>query len=64
MSKNNRESRIANLSAASEQKKQDAASATEKAIRKLQQSGKVISFKAVAREAQVSTSYLYTNIEI
>ncbi|MCC0179838.1 hypothetical protein I4641_23145 [Waterburya agarophytonicola K14] len=64
MSKNNREARIANLSAASEQKKHNAASATEKAIRKLQQSGKVISFKAVAREAQVSTSYLYKYPEL
>ena len=64
MSKNNREARIANLSAASEQKKQDTLAATEKAIRKLQQSGKVISFKAVAREAQVSTSYLYKYPEL
>ena len=64
MSKNNREARIANLSAASEQKKQDALAATEKAIRKLQQEGKVISFKAVAREAQVSTSYLYKYPEL
>lgn len=64
MSKNNRETRIANLSTASEQKKQDALAATEKAIRKLQQEGKVISFKAVAREAQVSTSYLYKYPEL
>ncbi|MBE9168096.1 hypothetical protein IQ238_11395 [Pleurocapsales cyanobacterium LEGE 06147] len=64
MSKNNREARIANLSAASEQKKQNALAATEKAIRKLQQEGKVISFKAVAREAQVSTSYLYKYSEL
>ena len=64
MSKHNREERIARLSAASEQKKQDAASATEKAIRKLQKEGKVITFKAVAREAQVSTSYLYKYPEL
>lgn len=64
MRKNNREARIANLSAASEQKKQDALAATEKAIHKLQQEGKVISFKAVAREAQVSTSYLYKYPEL
>ncbi len=64
MSKHTREERIARLSAASEQKKQDALDATEKAIRKLQQEGKVISFNAVAREAQVSTSYLYKYPEL
>lgn len=64
VSKHNKEERIARLSAASEQKKQDALIATEKAIRKLQQEGKVISFKAVAREAQVSTSYLYKYPEL
>lgn len=64
MSKHNREERIARLSAASEQKKQDALIATEKAIRKLQKEGKVITFKAVAREAQVSTSYLYKYPEL
>lgn len=64
MSKHNREERIARLSAASEQKKQDALIATEKAIRKLQKEGKVITFKAVAREAQVSTSYLYKYSEL
>ena len=64
MSKHNREERIARLSAASEQKKQDALTATEKAIRKLQQEGKVITFKSVAREAGVSTSYLYKYPEL
>ena len=64
MSKHNREERIARLSAASEQKKQDALTATEKAIRKLQKEGKAITFKAVAREAQVSTSYLYKYPEL
>ena len=64
MSKHNKEERIARLSAASEQKKQDALAATEKAIRKLQKEGKVITFKAVAREAQVSTSYLYKYPEL
>ena len=64
MSKHNKEERIARLSAASEQKKQDALAATKEAIRKLQKEGKVISFKAVAREAQVSTSYLYKYPEL
>jgi Family of unknown function (DUF6262) len=59
-----KEERIARLSAASEQKKQDALDATQKAIRKLQQQGKVITFNAVAREAQVSTSYLYKYPEL
>ncbi|NJO63074.1 MAG: hypothetical protein HC836_34095 [Richelia sp. RM2_1_2] len=64
MNKHIREERIARLSAASEQKKQDALNATQKAIRKLQQQGKVISFNAVAREAEVSTSYLYKYPEL
>ena len=64
MRNNNKEERIARLSAASEQKKQDALAATEKAIRKLQKEGKVITFKSVAREAQVSTSYLYKYPEL
>lgn len=64
MSSNDREQRVARLSAVAEQKKQDALIATEKAIRKLQQEGKIISFKAVAREAQVSTSYLYKYPEL
>ncbi|MBF2018481.1 MAG: hypothetical protein IGS23_25460 [Rivularia sp. T60_A2020_040] len=64
MTKHIREERIARLSAASEQKKQDALNATQKAIRKLQQQGKVISFNAVAREAEVSTSYLYKYPEL
>ncbi|KYC34614.1 hypothetical protein WA1_51445 [Scytonema hofmannii PCC 7110] len=64
MSKQNKEQRIARLSAATEQKKQEALVATEKAINKLQKEGKVISFKAVAREAQVSTSYLYKYPEL
>ncbi|NJN11183.1 MAG: hypothetical protein HC836_40790 [Richelia sp. RM2_1_2] len=64
MSKQIREERVARLSAASEQKKQDALNATQKAIRKLQQQGKVISFNAVAREAEVSTSYLYKYPEL
>lgn len=64
MSSNNKEERIARLSAVSKQKKQDALNTTEKAILKLQEEGKAITFKSVAREARVSTSYLYKYPEI
>ena len=59
-----RDERIARLSAASEQKKQDALVATENAIQKLQKEGKSITFKSIAREAGVSTSYLYKYPEL
>ncbi|MDJ0776020.1 MAG: DUF6262 family protein [Mastigocoleus sp. MO_167.B18] len=64
MSKYNKEERIARLFAASEQKKQHTLLVTEKAIKKLQQDGRVITFKSVAREAGVSTSYLYKYSEL
>lgn len=64
MSKHNREERIARLYAASEQKRQDTLTATQKAICRLQKEGKVITFKSVAREAGVSTSYLYKYSEL
>ena len=59
-----RDERIARLSAASEQKKQDALVASENAIQKLQKEGKSITFKSIAREAGVSTSYLYKYPEL
>lgn len=64
MSKNNKEDRVAWLNAASEQKKKETLAATEKAIHKLQAEGKTINFNAVAREAKVSTSYLYKYPEL
>lgn len=59
MNRNNKEERIARLSNAAEQKKQETLVATEKAIQNLQKNGKPITFKSIAREAGVSTSYLY-----
>lgn len=64
MSKHNREERIARLYAASEQKRQETLTATQKAIFRLQKEGKLITFKSVAREAGVSTSYLYKYSEL
>ncbi len=59
-----REKRIAALSAAQEQRKQDCLERTEKAIAKLIQSHERLSFGAIARIAGVSVSYLYKYPEI
>lgn len=64
MSSNDKQSRIERLNAVAEQKKQDALDATEQAINRLLKEGKVISFNSVAREAEVSTAYLYKYPEL
>ena len=58
------DAKIAALKSAAEQKKQQAADNLEKAIRKLTQDHKPITFANVAREAGVSVSYLYKYSEI
>ena len=61
---NGKEQRIAKLNAAQQQRKQDCIDRTEKAISKLFKSNERISFGAIAREANVSVSYLYKYPEI
>lgn len=56
--------KIAALKSAAEQKKQQASDNLEKAIRKLTQENKPITFANVAREAGLSVSYLYKYPEI
>lgn len=56
--------KIAALKSAAEQKKQQASDNLEKAIRKLIQENKPITFANVAREAGLSVSYLYKYPEI
>ena len=56
---NGKEQRIAKLNAAQQQRKQDCIDRTEKAISKLLKNNERISFGAIAREANVSVSYLY-----
>lgn len=58
------DAKIAALKSAAEQKKQQAAENLEKAIRKLAQDNKPITFATVARVAGVSVSYLYKYPEI
>ena len=59
-----KEQRIAKLNATQQQRKQDCIDRTEKAIFKLLQNNVRISFGAIAREANVSLSYLYKYPEI
>ena len=54
-----RESRIANLNAVAEEKKQECLERTDKAISSLLKKNERISFGSVARVAGVSISYLY-----
>ncbi len=61
---NGKEQRIAKLNAAQQQRKQDCIERTEKAIFKLLQRNERISFGAIAREANVSVSYLYKYPEV
>ena len=61
---NGKEQRIAKLNAVQQQRKQDCIDRTEKAIAKLLQNNKRISFGAIARIANVSISYLYKYPEI
>lgn len=56
--------KIAALKSAAEQKKQQASENLEKAIRKLTQENKPITFASVARVAGLSVSYLYKYPEI
>lgn len=58
------DAKIAALKTAAEEKKQRAAENLEKAIRKLSQANKSITFANVAREAGLSVSYLYKYPEI
>lgn len=58
------DAKIAALKSAAEQKKQQASENLEKAIRKLTQENKPITFANVAREAGLSVSYLYKYPEI
>lgn len=58
------DAKIAALKSAAEQKKQQASENLEKAIRKLTQENKSITFANVAREAGLSVSYLYKYPEI
>jgi cell division protein FtsL len=58
------DAKISALKSAAEQKKQQAAENLEKAIRKLTQENKPITFANVAREASLSVSYLYKYPEI
>lgn len=59
-----RDSRIAKLNAVAEKKKQEWLDRTEKAISSLFKKNEQISFGSVAREANVSISYLYKYSEI
>jgi hypothetical protein len=59
-----REKRIAALNEAQEQRKQECLDKTEKAIIKLSQTNQKLSFANIAREADVSISYLYKYPEI
>ncbi|MDJ0728132.1 MAG: DUF6262 family protein [Prochloraceae cyanobacterium] len=59
-----KEQRIAKLNDVQQQRKQDCIDRTEKAIFKLLKSNERISFGAIAREANVSLSYLYKYPEI
>ncbi len=61
---NGKEQRIAKLNAAQQQRKQDCIDRTEKAISNLLKNNERISFGAIAREANVSVSYLYKYPEI
>lgn len=61
---NGKEQRIAKLNAAQQQRKQDCLDRTEKAISKLLKRNERISFGNIAREANVSVSYLYKYPEI
>lgn len=61
---NGKEQRIAKLNAAQQQRKQDCIDRTEKAISKLLKNNERISFGAIAREANVSVSYLYKYPEV
>lgn len=58
------DTKIAALKSAAEQKKQQASENLEKAIRKLTQENKPITFASVARVAGLSVSYLYKYPEI
>jgi len=58
------DAKIAALKTAAEEKKQRAAESLEKAIHKLAQENKPITFAEVAREAGLSVSYLYKYPEI
>ncbi len=55
---------IAGLSQASKKKQQEALLKTEKAIAKLIENNQKITIRSVAREAQVSTSYIYKYSEL
>lgn len=61
---NGKEQRVAKLNAAQQQRKQDCIDRTEKAISKLLNNNERISFGNIAREANVSVSYLYKYPEI
>jgi len=61
---NGKEKRIAKLNATQQQRKQDCIARTEKAIFKLLKNNERISFGAIAREANVSLSYLYKYPEV
>ncbi len=61
---NGKEQRIAKLNAAQQQRKQDCIDRTEQAISKLLKNNERISFGNIAREANVSVSYLYKYPEI
>ncbi len=61
---NRKQQRIAKLNAAQQQRKQDCIDRTEKALLKLLKHNERISFGAIAREANVSVSYLYKYPEI
>lgn len=61
---NGKEQRIAKLNAAQQQRKQDCIDRTEQAISKLLNNNERISFGNIAREANVSVSYLYKYPEI
>ena len=62
--KNTRELRIKNLKKTQEARKQDTKNKVYKAIEKLHKRNAIINFHTVAREAQVSVSYLYKYPEI
>ena len=61
---NGKEQRIAKLNAVQQQRKQDCIDRSEKAISKLLKNNERISFGNIAREANVSISYLYKYPEI
>ena len=61
---NGKEQRIAKLQAAQQQRKQDCIDRTEQAISKLLKNNERISFGNIAREANVSVSYLYKYPEV